>query len=127
MTIAPRDYQDETINTAVYKKSVRDFVRESTLDKAWEVMEIQYVTLGLVGEAGEIANKVKKQIRDHPKDAFNDEFKRDMIGEIGDVMWYVSQLCNELGLDLESIMELNVEKLQSRKERGTLQGSGDER
>lgn len=127
MTIAPRDYQVETINTAVYKKSVRDFVRESTLDKAWEVMEIQYVTLGLVGEAGEIANKVKKQIRDHPKDAFNDEFKRDMIGEIGDVMWYVSQLCNELGLDLESIMELNVEKLQSRKERGTLQGSGDER
>ena len=127
MTIAPRDYQDETINTAIYKKSVRDFVRESTLDKAWEVMDIQYVTLGLVGEAGEIANKVKKQIRDHPKDTFNDEFKEDMIGEIGDVMWYVSQLCNELNLDLDGIMEANLDKLMARKQAGTLHGSGDKR
>jgi|SRR6185503_5402664 len=122
-----REYQHKTGYTAVYRDRNLEFAGQDSIGKAWYALNIHYVTLGLVGEAGEIANKVKKQLRDNPKDPFNDEFKIMMFGELGDVMWYVSQMCNELGLDLEGIMEANIDKLESRKERDVLGGSGDER
>ena len=84
---------------------------------------LEYLTLGLVGEAGEVANKVKKVIRD------NKIYKSDVdIGsEIGDVLWYCAMLCDCLDLNLGKIMEDNLDKLRSRKERGVLGGSGDNR
>jgi NTP pyrophosphatase (non-canonical NTP hydrolase) len=88
---------------------------------------MEYLTLGLTGEAGEIANKVKKFIRDGaPPDEY--EAKKIQIAyEIGDVMWYCAVLAEELGMDLGHIMEKNLEKLADRKKRGTLAGSGDTR
>ncbi len=81
---------------------------------------LEYLSLGLVGEAGEIANKVKKTIRDNkPTDA--------LAGEIGDVLWYCAMLADHLNSNLGKIMENNLEKLRSRKERGALGGSGDSR
>ena len=88
---------------------------------------LEYLTLGLTGEAGEIANKVKKFIRDG---ASKEEYiaKRVEIGyEIGDVMWYCAVLAEELDMNLGHIMEKNLEKLADRKKRGKISGSGDNR
>ena len=88
---------------------------------------LEYLTLGLTGEAGEIANKVKKFIRDG---ASKEEYiaKRVEIGyEIGDVMWYCAVLAEELDMNLGHIMEKNLEKLADRKKRGKISGAGDNR
>lgn len=82
---------------------------------------IIYPALGLAGEAGEVANKVKKIIRDGKLD------KAALGAEIGDCLWYIASLCRDLNLDLGEIAKANLEKLQDRKARGTLKGSGDKR
>ena len=79
-------------------------------------------TLGLVGEAGEIAEKVKKQIRDN-KPAAGEE----VLKELGDVLFYVASLANIYGSGLDEVMQKNVDKLNSREARGVLGGSGDNR
>ncbi len=102
-------YQEQTRLTAKYPKE----------------KGLEYCTLGLVGEAGEIANKVKKVIRDNrPVD---DAFKADMKAEIGDVLWYIARLADELGISLQEVADYNMEKLLSRLERGVIGGSGDNR
>jgi NTP pyrophosphatase (non-canonical NTP hydrolase) len=85
-----------------------------------------YPTLGLAGEAGEVAEKVKKMIRDDDG-VLTDERRAALAGELGDVLWYVAQVATEAGLDLDSIARDNLDKLLSRKERGVLSGSGDAR
>lgn len=79
-------------------------------------------TLGLVGEAGEVAEKIKKLIRDASK--FSNE---DIAKELGDVLFYTVALGNIYGHTLQEIIDLNTKKLNSRKDRGTLKGSGDNR
>lgn len=85
---------------------------------------IMYPTLGLAGEAGEVAEKVKKIIRDG-KDIVNE--REELAKELGDVLWYVAAVARDIGYSLEVIAEMNIEKLESRKERGKLQGNGDNR
>lgn len=87
-----------------------------------ESQNIYYMTLGLTGEAGEIANKVKKVMRDGKKLDIE-----DIKHELGDVLWYVAGLGTVLGIELKDIAETNLEKLKSRKERGVIGGSGDNR
>ena len=110
-SITATDYRARACETAIFPKK----------------QAMEYLTLGLTGEAGEIANKVKKFIRDGaPPDEY--EAKKIQIAyEIGDVMWYCAVLAEELGMDLGHIMEKNLEKLADRKKRGTLAGSGDNR
>ena len=84
-------------------------------------MALAYTALGLTGEAGEFSEKVKKWIRDGKID------KPLSAKELGDVLWYLAASARELGYSLQDIAEINMVKLLSRKERGTLQGSGDER
>jgi NTP pyrophosphatase (non-canonical NTP hydrolase) len=85
-----------------------------------------YPTLGLCGEAGEVAEKVKKMVRDDGGELTAQ--RRAALGaELGDVLWYVAQLATEAGLDLGEVAEANLAKLRSRQERAVLQGSGDER
>jgi len=85
---------------------------------------ILYPTLGLAGEAGEVAEKVKKIIRDNKQ--IIDE-KEEIAKELGDVLWYVAAIARDIGYSLEVIAEINLDKLADRKARGTLQGNGDNR
>ena len=110
-SITATDYQARACETAIFPKK----------------QAMEYLTLGLTGEAGEIANKVKKFIRDG---AAKDEYlaKRIEIGyEIGDVLWYCAVLAEELEMNLGHIMEKNLEKLADRHKRGKISGSGDHR
>ena len=107
-TITASTYQSKAKETAIFPR-----------DKA-----LEYLSLGLVGESGEIANKIKKIIRDNTPSS---NWKTDLPDEIGDVLWYCAMLADYLDADLGTIMENNLEKLQSRKERGVLGGSGDNR
>ena len=85
-----------------------------------------YPTLGLVGEAGEVAEKVKKVLRD--KDGkFDIESKEAIKKELGDVLWYLSNLCTELNFSLNEVALLNLEKLKLRASKGKISGSGDNR
>ncbi|NQV13235.1 MAG: nucleoside triphosphate pyrophosphohydrolase family protein [Parcubacteria group bacterium] len=105
------EYQKKSRKTAIYPDKDNNFI---------------YPTLGLAGESGEVAEKIKKVIRD--KDGKLDEETRDMLKkELGDVLWYVSQLATELNLSLDEVAEENIKKLYSRLERGKISGSGDKR
>jgi len=109
--ITATEYQNKAAETAIFPK-----------EKA-----LEYLTLGLAGEAGEIANKVKKLIRDG---ADREEYhaKLNAIGhELGDVLWYCAMLAKEVEMNLGRIMEDNLEKLADRKARNRLQGDGDNR
>ena len=85
-----------------------------------------YPTLGLVGEAGEVAEKVKKVIRDK-KGIFDEESKKGIKKELGDVLWYLSNLCDEFNFSFEEVASQNLEKLKKRASRGMISGSGDDR
>lgn len=87
-----------------------------------EKHKIVYPTLGMQGEAGEVAEKVKKWLRgDKELD------KAELLKECGDVMWYLASLADDLGYTLQDLVDMNIEKLSSRKDRGVLKGDGDNR
>lgn len=116
-------YTRLTRETAIYPGANQ----QTTTEYEWpNATALSYVSLGLVGEAGEIANKVKKVLRDD--NGILTEDKRDkIVGELGDVFWYMARLCDELGVDPSVVLAQNVNKLFSRKDRGVLGGSGDNR
>lgn len=104
-----RVYQAIAKTTAVYPKE----------------FGIYYTALGLAGEAGEFANKVKKIMRDGL--SITPELKKDLGKELGDCLWYIANACEELGINLNTVADENLEKLLKRKEEGKLHGSGDNR
>lgn len=98
----------------------------STTDVAKYSSDLVYPTLGLNGEAGEVAEKVKKNLRDWGG-VINQDVRRAILLECGDVLWYLSTIVYRLGSSLEEVATMNVEKLRGRAMRGTLEGNGDER
>jgi NTP pyrophosphatase (non-canonical NTP hydrolase) len=87
---------------------------------------VVYPTLGLTNEAGEVAGKIKKIFRD--KSGVIGAAEREALkGELGDVLWYLAQVCTELELSLDEVAEHNLEKLSSRQARGRIGGEGDNR
>lgn len=105
------DYQKECGKTAVYPKVGEKFV---------------YPLLGLQGETGEVSEKIKKVFRDEGGH-ITPEKREEIKKELGDVLWYLAQLSKELGIKFSDVAKGNLEKLASRKVRGTLHGNGDNR
>lgn len=87
---------------------------------------LYYPVLGLTGEAGEVADKVKKVMRDNDG-VLTDETRESLKKEMGDVLWYIAAMCHELGVSMEEVARGNIEKLRSRMERDKIGGSGDDR
>lgn len=87
---------------------------------------IVYPTLGLANEAGEVAGKVKKIFRDR-QGVVTDADREALTMELGDVLWYLSELCTRLGIRLEDVAARNIAKLADRQTRGVLHGDGDSR
>lgn len=105
------EYQKKSRETAIYPNMGENYI---------------YPVLGLAGESGEVSEKIKKVIRDKGG-MIDDEVRENIKKELGDVLWYISQIATELKIKLEDIAEGNIEKLQSRKSREVLHGSGDDR
>lgn len=104
------EYTDLTNKTAIYPEA-----------GTGSDLELYYLSLGLVSEAGEVAGKVKKLIRDDVLDV------GALAYELGDVFWYLVRICEATGYSPEDVLEININKLLKRKENGTLQGNGDNR
>lgn len=104
------EYQNDALLTAIYSKDIA----------------LMYPALGLCGEAGEVAEKVKKLYRDSDGEV-TPEFKNSLCKELGDVLWYVSALSKDVGLSLNEVAFGNLAKLADRQSRGKLKGDGDER
>lgn len=112
-----KDYQTQALGTAVYRTPQQKLI---------------CTILGLVGESGEVADKVKKIIRDRETGVqgipvLTPEDKENLKKELGDVLWYLAVLSDSLGYSLEDVAQTNLDKLRSRFERGVIQGSGDHR
>ena len=105
------EYQKKSRETAVYPPIGESYV---------------YPALGLVNEAGEVAGKVKKIFRDN-KGVLDEDRREILKKELGDVLWYLAQLSTDLELSLEDVAQYNIDKLKSRKDRGTILGDGDDR
>ncbi|MBR5102226.1 MAG: nucleoside triphosphate pyrophosphohydrolase family protein [Muribaculaceae bacterium] len=104
------EYQRATRSTAIYPRD----------------MGAVYPALGLAGETGEVVDKIKKVIRDRNGE-FDDESRLAIAHELGDVLWYIAAIAGDLGFDFDDIARMNVEKVLSRKARGTTHGQGDNR
>lgn len=109
------EYQRKAKTTAIYPEA-----------GTGSPLALAYVTLGLAGEAGEVANKVKKILRDSGG-VVTEEVANAISNEAQDVQWYLAQLATELKRSLALVAQANLDKLASRQERGVLQGSGDDR
>ncbi len=110
MSMTLDEYQKLALQTAIYPRADA----------------LLYTVLGLNGEAGELAEKAKKMIRDDAGILYEDR-RVAMVKELGDVLWYVATLARELNATLEEVAQGNINKLNSRKTRGKLKGSGDDR
>lgn len=91
-----------------------------------EWMGLVYAVMGLAGEAGEVNNKVQKIMRDK-ESILTDLDRLDLAKEVGDVLWYVSAVASELGMSLQDLARLNLEKLKDRRHRDAIKGNGDAR
>lgn len=108
------EYQKKALTTAL-----RQYGKE---------YNIIYPALGLAEETGEVVGKIKKWLRgDDGKGEMNSERKEALKLELGDVLWYLAVLADDLGFTLEEVGRANNEKLQLRKEQGTIKGDGDKR
>ena len=104
------------MNFDEYQKTSFDFALSSAKNS-------QYLFAGLAGEAGELCSLYAKSVRDGLSDTFTDNVKK----ELGDVLWFVAVIAHYHGLSLQDVAQANVDKLQSRKERNVISGSGDNR
>lgn len=105
------DYQEKACSTAIYPNRGNN---------------LTYTVLGLLGESGEVAEKLKKLIRDEGG-VMTDAYREKMALEVSDVAWYLAMVAYELDYSLEEIFQMNLDKLASRAQRGVLSGSGDDR
>ncbi len=109
------------MNFAEYQQKAKQTAKYPVIGHA-----VIYPTLGLTNEAGEVSGKIKKIFRDK-QGVIGDAERAALLGELGDVLWYLAQVSTELGLSLDEIAEHNIAKLLDRQSRGKIQGDGDNR
>lgn len=114
------------MNVKEYQDQAHSFANYYVPGKDESFNPFIYPAINLSGEAGEVAGKFAKAYRDD-NGVITEERKQAIVKELGDVLWFVAELCTLLGVDMEDVMEHNISKLASRKERGVLFGSGDDR
>ena len=114
------DYQTKAISTAIYPSG--------------GIQGIAYTALGLNGEAGEVAERIKKIVRDDDAGKSREALDKaiairrdDIVKEMGDVLWYLAAMSYELGVSLDEVAAANIAKLKSRQDRNVIKGSGDNR
>ncbi len=117
------NYQRQASKTAIYPHA-GSYLADLP-DELERLAPLLYLGLKLSGEAGEVSEKIGKALRDGGDE--DERWSRLLIAELGDVLWYVSQLAEELGFKLSHVAEVNLAKLSARNDNGTLGGSGDER
>lgn len=105
---------------------VKEYEQFMSTSKVYEVLPIIYPALALNGEAGEVAEKVKKCLRDN-YGIFNEERKKEILKELADVLWYIWATADDMGYTLEDIMEVGIKKVKERQETNTVHGNGDNR
>ena len=105
------EYQRKAVGTAIYPNQGDN---------------LYYPALGLAGEAGEVCDKIKKIMRDQDGNRTLAQ-EEEIAKELGDVLWYIANLCEEMDIDMSQAAAMNIAKLESRKQRGKLKGSGDNR
>ena len=103
----------------------QEYQRKSRETAVYNMVTI-YPTLGLCGEVGEFANKIKKIYRDD-NGLVSKEMYDNLLSELGDVLWYVANCATDLGMDLNSVAEMNIKKLEQRKIGNKIHGEGDKR
>ena len=136
MILAFADYQARAMETAAPANEAVDRIIASlgSVDVAIQpaverirlLLRLSYSQAGLSNEPGEFAGKYKKLIRDQDGN-LDPEFLDSMVGELGDVLWYLADACSTLGVSLADVAQANLNKLADRKARGVLKGSGDKR
>ena len=104
------EYKNEAIKTAIYHQHYK----------------IIYPALGMCGECGEVAEKIKKVIRDN-QGIFDADKTKEIEKELGDVLWYIANICNDLNIDFDNVAQNNVNKINARVQNNTLHGNGDNR
>jgi len=117
-------YSELSECTAIYPSASRG--KKSSVQLTVMTQSFLYPAMGLAGEAGEVLNKFKKTIRDD-KGLMTPERRAELLDELGDVFWYWYRCCVELDMDPQQVIRANMEKLDDRRKRGKLGGSGDER
>lgn len=120
------EYQEAAESTAIFPPVMIPYHIGEDLSEVYRPLRVVYPSLGMVGEAGEFANKVKKIIRDS-HGLIGIKTRDDLIDELGDVLWYVAACATALNASLGTVARHNVKKLADRMERGKIQGEGDKR
>lgn len=117
------DYQQRATVFAIYRHGIRNVSPSPLLDN---LLAIFYACAGLTGEAGEVAGKIKKVLRDNGGE-LNEFTRNDIVDELGDVLWYLSELSAILNVPLSVVAANNLKKLSRRADAGKLKGDGDKR
>jgi NTP pyrophosphatase (non-canonical NTP hydrolase) len=119
-----KEYQKLASQTAIYLDKFK-MIYERLPEPVMKYIGLSYTAHGL-GEVGEVQGKIKKILRDQAGN-ITDANREDLKKELGDILWYVSAMCSELGLEMEDVAISNINKLFDRKQRDKLTGSGDDR
>lgn len=99
-----------------------DYYQTQAENSRLPTVDLEYLLMGFVGEVGEVYSLLAKNIRDET------DFEPEKIKkELGDCLWFIATICNDFGLSLDDVAKANLDKLLSRKIRGTISGSGDDR
>lgn len=127
-----KQYEEAAIVIKLYDTNIMKFIDSLQIPDPVNRLRLKkilcfiYPVLGMMGEAGEVAEKLKKILRDGSFE-INEAERLELLKELGDVQWYVADSAQELDSNSEEVALLNIEKLKSRRDRGVLKGSGDNR